>query len=123
MYEARVLSTMLNGSETWEANNAELHRLCRDDRTMIWWICDTIDRDKTPTASLLQKFGIKDITSAGSSDGMAMYNRPRPVSNLSHFPNTDTTKQWKPRKTWSECVKTDISKCGLASVDQQDSDV
>ena len=31
-------------------------------------------------------------------------------------------KQERARKTWSECVKTDVSKCGLAGIVPQDRD-
>ena len=53
--------------------------------------------------------------------GMAMYSGPRPVSNLSQiFTISGTRKQGRPRKTWSECVKTDINECSLAGVDPLD---
>ena len=38
----------------------------------------------------------------GNSDGMAMYNRPRPVSNLSQ--TSSTRKEGRPQKTWSDNV-------------------
>ena len=63
VYEACVCSAMLHGSETWGPNSPELQRLHRNDRAMIRWICGIKDSDKIPSASLLQKLGIKDITS------------------------------------------------------------
>ena len=63
VYEACVSLPMFHGSEIWRPNNPELQQLCRPDRDMIRWICGIKDRDETPSASLLQKLGIEDITS------------------------------------------------------------
>ena len=48
---------------------------------------------------------------------LKVFSGPCPVSNL-----LQTGKQGKPRKTWSECVKTDVRNCGLAGIDPQDRD-
>ena len=42
------------------------------------------------------------------------------INSIATFPIP--RKQGRPRKTWSECVKTDVSNCGLAGVDPQDRD-
>ena len=83
VYEVCVRSAMLHGSQMWGPKEPVLRWLHRNDHTMIRWICGIKDRDETPSVSLLQKLGIEDITSVSDSDGMAMYNRPSPVSNLS----------------------------------------
>ena len=51
------------GSETLGPNNPKLLQLRRNGSTMIRYICGINDRDETPSASLLQKLGIEDITS------------------------------------------------------------
>ena len=61
--EACVCTAMLHGSETWGPTEPELPRHRGNDCAMIRWICGIIDRDQTPSASLLQKLGIMDITS------------------------------------------------------------
>ena len=38
------------------------------------------------------------------------------IKSITNFPLSGTRKKGRPRKTWSECVKTDIDKCGLASI-------
>ena len=38
---------------------------------------------------------------------------------ITNFPIPGTRKQGRPRKTWAECVKTDVNKCGLAGIDPQ----
>ena len=62
VYEAFVCSAMLHSSETRGPNNPELQRLHHNDGAMIRWICGIRDRDETPSASLPQKLGIKNIT-------------------------------------------------------------
>ena len=63
VYEACVRSAMLHGSETWGPKQPDRRRLRRNDRAMIRWFCGIKDRDETSSASLLQKLGIKHITS------------------------------------------------------------
>ena len=42
------------------------------------------------------------------------------IKSITNYPIPGTRKQGRPRETWSECVKTDVSNCGLAGVDPQD---
>ena len=62
-YVACIRSAKLHGSETWVPKEHELQQLRRNDCTTIHWISGIKDRDETPSASLLQKLDIKDITS------------------------------------------------------------
>ena len=54
-----------------------------------------------------------------NSDGMAMYNGPCPVSNLSQ---TFQFSGLESKEGLGRRVKTDVNKCGLAGVDPQDRD-
>ena len=44
------------------------------------------------------------------------------TKSITNFQLPDTRKEGRPCQTWSECVKTDGDKCGLASVDPIDRD-
>ena len=44
------------------------------------------------------------------------------IESISNFPLPGTRKKGRPRMTWSACVKTDVGKCGLASVDPLERD-
>ena len=80
--KACVCSAMLHSSKMWRPKVPEMWWLRHNDRTMIRWICSIKDRDETPSASLLQKLGIEDITWVSCQRlDMTMYNRPCPVSN------------------------------------------
>ena len=111
---ARYLSPRICG-KVYEAcvcpNDQELQRHLRKDCAMIRWICGIKDRDEIPSGSWLQKLGIENITS------VLRFRRLSPVSNLSQTFRFSSRKQGRLRKTLSECVKTDVSKCGFAGID------
>ena len=44
------------------------------------------------------------------------------IKSITIFPILVTRKQGKHRRTCSECVKTDVNKCGLAGIDTPDRD-
>ena len=109
VYEACICSAMLHGSETWGPKEAELRRLCYNDHVIIHWICGIKDRDKTPSASLLQKLDIKDITLVLHSQRLRWYGHGQQATSstksITNFQIFSTRKKGRPRKTWSECVR------------------
>ena len=120
-----AIMVMLHGGVAWgPKRNSELQRLCRNDRNLIRWICGT--RDETPSAALLQKIRIEDITPVLRSRRLNWYGHVQRatscINSITNFPIPGTRKQGKPSKTWSGCVKTGVSNCGLAGVDPQGRD-
>ena len=104
VYGAWVRSAMLHGDETWGPKGPEKRQLHHNDCAMIRWICGTKDRDETPSASLLLKIASKTVHrsfAVGDSDGISMYNGPRPVSNL-----------WKPFHYSSPEIKAKLERHG-----------
>lgn len=53
---------MLHGCESLAPNIVELKRLCCNDQAMIRCICGTSHKEVIPSATLLQKLEILDIT-------------------------------------------------------------
>ena len=94
--------------------SAKLQQLCRDDRAMIRWICGTKDSGETPSVSPLQKLGIEDITAVLCSRRFRSFQICHILTEPRHY------KTRRPRKSWSECVKTDARECVLSGVDPQD---
>ena len=92
---------------------------------MICWICGTKDKD-TPSASLLKKLGIKDVTAVLRCGRLRWYEHVQCamscMKSVTDLPLPLPRGKGRPRKTWSERVKTDISECGLAGIDSQDRD-
>ena len=62
--ETCVRSAMLHGNETLGPKEPKMQRLHRHDHGMIRWISGIKDRDETPSALVLLKLGIEDITCA-----------------------------------------------------------
>ena len=105
---------------TWGPNNPELQRDHHNDRVLIRWICGIKDRNEAPSASLLQKHGIEDITSVLHCWRLRWYGHAQQATSCIKYYKLSipgTRKQRRARKTWSECVKNYVNKCGLAGVD------
>ena len=62
LFSSCVRSAMLHGSETWAPTVSVLQRLQCNDRSMIRWIRNSRARDRVPSAELLAKLGIVDIS-------------------------------------------------------------
>ena len=61
LFSSNVRSSMLHGTETWPMTSATLHRLCRNDRAMIRWICGVKPSDDPSMDKLHAKLGICDL--------------------------------------------------------------
>ena len=59
------------------------------------------------------------MLSVTNSDGMDMYSMPHPVSCIPDPVIPCTGRGERPRKMWPECVKINVSKCGLSGPDPQ----
>ena len=100
------------------------------DRSSVFiplrWVCGTKDRDETPSASLLQKLGIEDITSVHCCWQLRWYGHVQrtmsPAKSITNFVIPGTRKQGRHIKTLCECEKNDGNNCGLDGIDRQDID-
>ena len=45
------------------------------------------------------------------------------IKTVTDLPLPSPRRRGRPKKTWSKCVKTDVSECGLAGIDPQDRDI
>ena len=108
VYEACIRTALLLGSETWWPTEPELPRLRRNDCAMIRWICGIIDRDKTPSATLLQKLGIEHITSVLRCRWLGWCGHVQLampcIRSITNFQIPGTRKEGRPWKTSSDCV-------------------
>ena len=124
LFSSNVRSSMLHGTETWPMTSAALHRLCRNDRAMIRWICGVKPSDDPSMDELHAKLGICDLAilvrerrlrwfgHVMRSNGEINRVRSRPVPGRKG-------PGW-PKKTWEECVKQDLKVCGLSEAGTQD---
>ena len=83
---------------------------CSCSATMTCWICGIRDRDETPSASRIQKFGIEVITSVLRCRRLRYYGHVQRATScikcITNFTIPSTRTKGRPRKTWSEFVKT-----------------
>ena len=124
LFSSNVRSSMLHGTETWPMTSAALHRLCRNDRAMIRWICGVKPSDDPSMDELHAKLGICDLAilvrerrlrwfgHVMRSNGEIKRVRSRPVPGRKG--------PGRPKKTWEECVKQDLKVCGLSEAGTQD---
>ena len=126
VYSACVRSAMLHGSETWGPNAADLQRLRRNDRSMIRWICGVKDRQEVPSDQLLRKLGICEITAVLRCRRLRwaghVARAKSCINKVKDMKVSGCKGAGRPRKTWAMCVKDDVSKCGLSSIDMLDRD-
>ena len=66
LFSSNVRSSMLHGTETWPMTSAALHRLCRNDRAMIRWICG-----KTWEECVKQDLKVCGLSEAGTQDRLS----------------------------------------------------
>ena len=93
---------MLHGREKSGPNILDLKQLYHNDRTMICWICDIKDRIETSSVLLLQELVSRQLRWYGH------LQRARScIKSVTDLPLPIRTGKGRPRKTWSECVKTD----------------
>ena len=57
LFNSNVRSSMLHGMETWPMTSNAIHRLCRNDRAMIRWICGVKLSDDPSMDNLHAKLG------------------------------------------------------------------
>ena len=118
---------MLHGSETW-GPIPELQLLHRNDCTMIHRIRGVKEIDESSSASLLQNFSIKDITSVLRSWPLGWYSHTvdnvlcQIDHNIPGLPALESKEGLGRHGLRRDIVKTDVSNCGLAVVDPQDRD-
>ena len=123
LYHMCVRRVMLHASETWPITKSDLLRLQRNDRAMIRRICG-ISFDKvrsTPSKVLLAKLGLADLESHLREGRLRWYGHVQrsngAIKCVSEMTVNGPRRPGRPRKTWNEVVRSDISAWSLGSSD------
>ena len=118
-YNACVRSALLYATTTWTATQEDVSRLNRKDMMMIRWICFTKLADKIPSDELRSRFGlccIENVLTRGRLhwDGhlQCMDADTWPRKGLKTIV-TGSNPRGRPRKTWLECIRSDLKVKGL----------
>ena len=121
VFDACVRSAMLHGSESWAPTATDLQRLKRNDRSMIRWILGIKPDHEIATDTLCAKLGIQEVTEALRTKRLRWYGHAaRSSSCINTVMNLKIPclrGRGRPRKSWSECVKTDMTVCSLDNTD------
>ena len=115
---------MLHGTETWPMTSAALHRLCRNDRAMIRWICGVKPSDDPSMDELHAKLGICDLAILVRERRLRWFGHVMrsngEINRVRSRPVPGRKGPGRPKKTWEECVKQDLKVCGLSEAGTQD---
>ena len=127
VYSTCVRAAMLHGSETWGPKADELQRLRRNDRAMVRWICGVRPQDNVNSDDLLAKLGLADIGKVLSSRRLRWYGHAKrsqgyinTVMDVVVEVDMDEKLPGRPRKTWKQCVDSDMKACKLKDADTLD---
>ena len=124
LFSSNVRSSMLHGTETWPMTSAALHRLCRNDRAMIRWICGVKPSDDPSMDELHAKLGICDLAILIRERRLRWFGHVMrsngEINRVRSRPVPGRKGPGRPKKTWEECVKQDLKVCGLSEAGTQD---
>ena len=124
LFSSNVRSSMLHGTETWPMTSAALHRLCRNDRAMIRWICGVKPSDDPSMDELHAKLGICDLAILVRERRLRWFGHVMcsngEINRVRSRPVPGRKGPERPKKTWEECVKQDLKVCGLSEAGTQD---
>ena len=115
---------MLHATETWPMTSAALHRLCRNDRAIIRWICGVKPSDDPSMDELHAKLGICDLAILVRERRLRWFGHVMrsngEINRVRSRPVPGRKGPGRPKKTWEECVKQDLKVCGLSEAATQD---
>ena len=124
LFSSNVRSSMLHGTETWPMTSAALHRLCRNDRAMIRWICGVKPSDDPSMDELHAKLVICDLAILVRERRLRWFGHVMrsngEIDRVRSRPVPGRKGPGRPKKTWEDCVKQDLKVCGLSEAGTQD---
>ena len=126
LYCSVVRNSMLHAVETWPMSTEALHRLRRNDRAMVRWICRVKSTD-TSMDDLHAKLGLCDIADQVRERRLRWFGHVMrssgEINRVRTRPISGKKGPARATKTWAQCVKNDLEACGLTEDLTQDRDV
>ena len=119
VFSAGVRGVLLHASETWPLTVEASYRLERNDNAMVRWICATKITDNISMAVLRDRLGIASL------DVIMRRGRLRWFGHISRMEEScwqkkmltfevDGVHHGRPKKRWSENIKTDMKKLNIS---------
>ena len=122
-FNSNVRSSLLYATETWPMSKAALHRLMRNDRAMIRWMCRTSISNGPPMKVLLEKLGIRDLDDLILERRLRWYGHVErssgEINRVRTMPIPGKRGPGRPAMTWDELVNKDLKDRGLKASDAQ----
>ena len=113
VFQALVRFAQLHSSETWAPTAPDLQRLCRNDGVR--------DDDEVSADALFAMLGVQEVTAALRTGRLRWYGHvacsSSYINSITSMKIPSTRRRGRPKKTWSDCVKTDMKMCSLGSID------
>jgi hypothetical protein len=126
VYKACVQRVLVYGSETWPMKTEDMNRLERTERMMVRWMCGVSLRDRRSSDELNERLGIEGVAKVVRCGRLRWFghlerkNEGDWVSDCREFEVAGARGRGRSKKTWSECVKKDLSSLGLKKEWTQD---
>jgi len=125
IYRSCVQSVLVYGSETWPMKLEDMHRLERNERMMVRWMCGVTLKDKKSSAALLSRLGIdcvEEIVRRGRLRWFGHLERKNDdewVKKCRNLKVEGEKCRGRGKKTWDDCLTEDMRKLCLRREDAQ----
>src|SRR3989441_1519854 len=125
IYRARVQRVLVYGSETWAMKKVDLQRLLRTENSMVRWMSGVTLKDRRTSEELKQVLGVGSVDRVISRGRLRWYghverkNADDWVSKCRNLEVVGGIRKGRGKKTWIECVTTDMKKIGLKKENAQ----
>ena len=126
IYKACVQSVMVYGSETWPMKVEDKQRLERTEKMMVRWMCGVTLKNRITSEELRNRLSIEAVTE------IVRRGRLRWFGHVERKADDDWVKKCtkvevdgkvgrgRGRKTWLQCVTSDMKDLGLSVGEAQD---
>src|SRR3989442_11338054 len=125
IYRACVQRVLVYGSKTWAMKVVDMQRLLRTENNMVRWISGVTLKDRRTCEELGQGLGIESVDTVVSRGRLRWYghverkNADDWVNKCRNLEVLGGIGKGRGKKTWIECVTTDMKNIGLKKEDAQ----
>src|SRR5437867_180448 len=125
IYRACAQRLLVYGSETWAMKKVDLQRLLRTENNMVRWMSGVTLKDRRTCEELKQGLGIESVDRVVSRGRLKWYghveckNADDWVYKCRDLEVVGGVRKVGDKKTWIDCVTTDMTKIGLKREDAQ----
>ena len=111
-------SEILYGSKCWALKTADVQRLRRNERAIIYWICKVKIRDKISFDSLLNKLCLKNLDITLRKNRLLRFGHvchsDSWIQKCTQYEVDGKRERGPPRKTWQQCINCDLKSLKLS---------